>query len=86
MQPDIILNNFQEIDIHKIKQIPIIAVYNHPTDYPDNFVARLWIGNKPSRYVVLCNNIDELRQSIPPWMQKLMPADQDDPVIIETWL
>jgi len=82
---DTILNNFNEIDIQKLTQ-PLIAIYKHPRDYPEKYVARLWDISKPTQYIVLSDNIDNIRQAIPFWMVRLMPTEWDDPVLVETWL
>lgn len=86
-KPDVVLKNFSEIDMQKVAFIPIIAIYKHPTDYPEKYVARIWdILKEPTQYIVISDNIEDLRQSIPPGMNRLMPFAQDDPVIVETWL
>lgn len=85
--PDVVLNNFNEVDIRRLAHLPIIAIFKYPADYPEKYVARLWdICKKPTQYIVLEDNIDNLRQAIPPGMLKLMPTEQDDPVLVETWL
>ena len=84
--PDVILNNFSEIDIFSIAKHPIIAIYKHPADYPSSFVARLWDLTRPTMYIVLRDNINDIRQTIPPVFDRLLPTKQDDPVIYETWI
>ena len=69
------------------------AIYDHPKDYPDDFVVRRWrivpgraepIPEK--RPFALTRSLDEARQAIPPGLVRILPAPNDDPVIVETWI
>jgi hypothetical protein len=68
--------------------VPIWVVYDHPRDFPSNYVARLWLNDKPTDNMMVSPDLDKLRREI--WKRgasvKLMPAPGDDPVILETWL
>jgi hypothetical protein len=71
-----------------MKGVPIWVVYDHPRDFPSNYVARLWINDKPTESMMIGPDLEKLRQAI--WKHgatvKLMPHEGDDPVILETWL
>ena len=66
------------------------TVYDHPTDYPDEFVAR--------KFVVGCGTIDatpelltadtlnELRAKLPIGFICTRRMPDDDPKIVEVWL
>ncbi len=84
---DIILNGaFDPARIRKTAQVPIICIYEHPSDYPDKFVARLYDLTHPTRYVVLTDTLEEARKAVPGEMF-CFPRDQkDDPVIVESYL
>lgn len=82
---DIILEDFLKVNVHQLVRIPMIVVYEKPKDYPTQFVARLWNGNKPTRYAILKNSIDDIRAAIPP-MHRIGRHPGDDPVIQETWI
>lgn len=69
--------------------LPIWTVYDHPTDFPEAFVARLWIGTDPTDQVLVSDDLDEVRAMVAAQMPGavcLARADGDDPKILETWL
>ncbi len=67
------------------------TVYDHPTDYPDHYVARKWLIKstvaepEPTDEILLETDLAALRMKLPPWLYCLPRQDQDDPCIIETW-
>lgn len=70
-----------------------VTIYEHPRDYPDHFVARVWkIGPSitESGEIRLADTLDEARQSVfalAPHADFCMErSPEDDPTIIETWL
>lgn len=69
------------------------TVYDHPTDYPHDFVARRWDvggggGGEPVKtdIVMTAKFLDDLRDMLPPGLYCLPRLDDDDPKIVETWL
>jgi len=66
--------------------VELWVVYKHPKDYPDKFVARKWILDKPTSEVVIGNTIEEVRIAIPKGLTRFLPDVTDDPVIVEIWL
>jgi hypothetical protein len=72
------------------KLLNIWTIFDHPIDYPDHYVARLFIvgnGNhKATASVILCNDLDELRGKLPPNLIRLPRDNNDDRNIIESWL
>lgn len=72
------------------EHFPMIIVYDHPRDYPDHYVGRLWLSlpdPKPVNFVVRSRNIEDLREVMESaGLMKLMPQAGDDPIILETWL
>ena len=72
--------------------LPMWAVYDHPTDYPDYYVARKWLcgnGNAEPQgtdEVLMDKDLDRLRAKLPPGMYCLPRDAKDDPVIVETWV
>ena len=84
---DIVLETFKKIKLSSLVKVPIIAVYKHPSDYPDKYVARLWdVGNKATHYVLVKDTLAEIREAIPNNLIRLNPSAKDDPIIVETWL
>jgi len=70
----------------KQARIPLICVYDHPTDYPDKFIARLWDCSAPTNIIATADTLEELREKIPSTMVKLNRDSQDDPCIVEVWI
>jgi hypothetical protein len=69
--------------------LPIWVVYDHPTDFPNAFVARLWIGLEATAEVLISDSLDEVRAMVAaryPGAVCVARADGDDPKILETWL
>lgn len=83
----IIVESFLDFPVRQLCTVPIIVVYKSPSDYPGKYVARLWdVHNRPTRYAMIKNSLEDVRKGIPETMTRLGPAAKDDPVIIETWL
>lgn len=69
-----------------VRAMPMIAIYNHPTDYPDKYVARVWDCNIPTHLIATADTLEEIRATIPPNMTRLPSMAGDDPCIVEVWL
>lgn len=67
--------------------LPLWTIYEHPHDFPNNYVARLWNMDQPSTTIIVTPDLETLREQmmemhltpIPRW------AD-DDPCIVEVWV
>lgn len=64
------------------------TVYERPTDYPEGFVARLWIVTNiamatQTHYVA--SSLDEVRAFLPRGLTCMPRNELDDPAIVETW-
>jgi hypothetical protein len=72
--------------------LPMWTVYEHPKDYPDAYVARLFEvdadGPRATGSVIIMKNLDDLRDVLAFQLHLTCLArnDVDDPVIVETWL
>jgi hypothetical protein len=68
------------------------TVYDSPSDYPGQFVARLFEvdgdGPRATGSMVVADDIEKLRNmfEFEMGLVKLMRSPEDDPVIVETWL
>jgi hypothetical protein len=70
-----------------IESIDIWAVYDHPKDYPDDFVARKFMNQYPSNEIIRTRSLLELRKILESkGLRCIARSEYDDPVIIETWL
>jgi len=69
-----------------MNNLELWVIYKHPKDYPDKFVARKFIFDKPTFEVVIGNDINEVRLAIPKGLTRFLPDAEDDKVIVEIWL
>jgi len=83
---DRIVKSFDISRLIKIAKLPLICVYNSPSDYPGKFVARLWDVDKPTNIVAVAESLEEIREAKPPEMIIMERQPNDDPVIVETWI
>lgn len=82
---DCILKNFNNVDFSEIKAA-MIVIYDHPKDYPNSYVARIWDMNKPTNVAVINERLDLLRNLIPKDMGCIERFETDDPCLLEIWL
>jgi hypothetical protein len=67
--------------------LPIWVVYDHPSDWPEHYVARLWDGELPTDDLVLTFDLGLLRKHLAgKGLTRLDRQAADDPKIVETWL
>lgn len=84
---DRIINRFDYTRLVKQTTVPIITVYDHPADYPDKFVARVFDLNRPTNMAAIADTYEELLEAIPTRsMARMERNPKDDPVIVETWI
>jgi hypothetical protein len=84
---DIVMDSFLNVNLNQFCRVPIITVYKNTSDYPDKCVARLWdIHNKPTKIIMINDNIESIRDNIPKTMNRFEPSLEDDSVIVEIWV
>jgi hypothetical protein len=70
--------------------LPIWTVYDHPTDFPDCFIARLSLvsrwGNVTTQTILTAATLEDLRSQLPRGLYRLDRDPADDPVIVEVWM
>lgn len=67
--------------------LAIWVIYDHPTDWPNHFVARRWVDERPTEDMVLAFDLDRLREFLAEHgFVCLARMEGDDPKIVETWL
>jgi hypothetical protein len=71
----------------------LFVIYDHPTDFPDKFVLRVWIVDfandgqvRPLSVHFLSETLEGVRQYVPRGMINAGRKDDDDPKIKEVWL
>jgi hypothetical protein len=66
------------------------TVYDHPSDFPDCFVARLALvsdaGVVPTQETLTAATLEELRRRLPCGLFRFNRDPADHPVIVEVWL
>lgn len=72
------------------ERLPLFAVYDHPRDMPDYFVARLWVSLPApvASYIVIYDtSLRRLRETLEALgLIHLDRSQPDDPAILEIWL
>ena len=67
--------------------LTIWAIYDHPSDFPDTWVARRFVNDKVTSDVLVSTDLDTLRRHFARLgLVRLDRNPADDPVIVETWL
>ncbi len=65
------------------------TIYDHPKDYPDNFVVRRWTVSTAGVFwdakCQLATTLEEARRLVPDGTLGIPRFEEDDPVIVETW-
>jgi hypothetical protein len=75
------------VTTHDPTPLSIWVIYDHPSDYPDDFVARRWEGETATRDIILGKSLGMLRLAMRRKYLTCLPRyKDDDPVIVETWL
>lgn len=68
------------------------TVYDHPSDFPDHFIARRWevaggADPVPTSQVITATDIEALRGMLTAMgLYPLNRNEGDDPTIMESWL
>lgn len=63
------------------------TIYDHPTDHPDRFVARMFVLDKPTEHLLSSTSLDLLRDVFDrAGLVCMTRAEDDDRKIVETWL
>lgn len=81
------IESFKEVDWSGM-EFPIIAVYKHPLDYPQYYVARIFDVDKPTDTFMLKNTLHEIEADISEYtrMDFIPRCAWDVPALIGTWL
>jgi hypothetical protein len=83
-----LVKSVKDFSIEGLK-MPMIVIYDSPSDFPDKVLARLWDLDKPTEFAIAKDSISEIRKSIKiaeRWVHCLPRMAKDDPKIVEVWL
>lgn len=84
---DRIVKRFDYARLVRQTTMPIITIYNSPTDYPGKYVARVFDVDKATNLAAVADTYEGLLEAIPTGsMVRLDRNPNDDPVILETWV
>jgi hypothetical protein len=68
-------------------KLPLFVVYDHPTDYPDLFVIRIWENEIPKEIIFTSDDIDVVRGFLRMrGLVNLGRYKEDDLKILEVWV
>jgi hypothetical protein len=67
----------------------MISIYFNPKDFPGKYVARVF-DIRPgavhaTRYIMVNENLEEMRRSIPAGFSCTNRTPEDDPELLEVW-
>ena len=68
------------------EKLELWTIYKHPEDYPDKFVARKFILDKPTEDILIGNSLQEVRNMLPKGFTRFERNPNDVLSIVETWL
>lgn len=84
-----IVESMGKVDFSGLK-LPLVTIYEKPTDFPDVFVARIWdgVGAKPTNTIITRHSLQEIREDIKAagFTVRFPRAEDDEPHIVETWM
>lgn len=67
-------------------ELEMWVIYEKPLDFPEQFVARKFILDKPTNLRYFGDTLEEIRQTIPEGLTMIPRFHQDDPKIVEVWI
>lgn len=76
----------------KVGLLPMWTIYDKPTDYPDEFVARMHVAGEVTGAVIgegaviRAKTLNEVREKLPPGLHCLGRESADEAQIVETWI
>lgn len=73
-----------------MKVLDVWTIYDHPTDFPGYFVARLHLVADSTAVCTACHlkhvSLDSLRSMLPPGLVCIKRSDSDPLTIVESWV
>lgn len=69
------------------RELVIWTIYDHPKDFPNCFIARKFLNDKPTGQVITSPKLNGLRNIMSElYGLTVIPRNvHDDPVIVECW-
>lgn len=82
---DKVAQNYTQIDYSGLKH-PIWTIFQNTTDYPEQYVARLFDLSIPTNVVMIDDCLDNLRQKINPLLDRYPRDEFDDKSVVEIYM
>lgn len=79
MKNDYLIEHFKEC------KLPMIIIYFNPSDFPFQYVARLFNVNVPTKHHVVADTYNEILEYVPEYMHCFDRNINDDISIIATY-
>lgn len=67
-------------------RLPVLVVYQRPTDFPDKFVVRLFDLQTATEHCTIHDSYEQARNAIPRRFAVIARHPNDEPQILETWV
>lgn len=82
-----LITSVKELDTSNLK-VPVIVVYEHPSDYPQYYVARVFDTDKPTDTIMLKDRLSEIQDDIKENTDMIffLRGAADDPCIVGVWM
>lgn len=87
--PTVAQINAQALHDRLRDHLPMWVIHERPTDYPEGWVARLWLTlptPKLTRVALYSTTRDSLEQALPVGLVFLPRTPEDAPAIVGVWL
>ncbi|MCQ2500563.1 MAG: hypothetical protein MJ117_04340 [Lachnospiraceae bacterium] len=83
---EVVLDSITEADMSGLK-LPVVAVYKHPDDFPDKYVARIFDADRPTNTIMIKDSLIELKKDIEKTgMVFLLRGAEDVPALVGAYM
>ena len=83
---NIIISTIEEAELTGF-MLPLVTVYHNPEDFPHKAVARIFNVDKPTKYIMVADSVEELENRLSEaGLYRLERRAEDVPAIVSVWL
>lgn len=69
-----------------VGKMPVFVVYRNPSDFPDQYVVRLFDLDRATIMAMLDTSLYQIRERLPAGLIRMNRSYEDDPSIVEVWI
>ena len=80
-----IIASFVGFDFKEVN-VPLIVVYDNPTDFEGYFVARLFSLDQPTPFCIVKKSLEDITKAIPNELKAISRHPKDDPKIVSIYM